>query len=83
VLIDAVDDAENLQNAESAKGDEGNALIGLFAPDGEAWGTKSSALPIRPRPKTRATNSFMRKASPRMGMGSILMISFRATAGGA
>jgi hypothetical protein len=41
VLEDAVNDAENLENAKSAKRDQRNALVALFPPDGKGlWNKK-------------------------------------------
>jgi len=35
VLVDAVDDPNDLQDAETTEGDQGHALVALFAPDGK------------------------------------------------
>lgn len=35
MFIDAVDDADHLKNTKAAKGDERDAFIALFSPDGQ------------------------------------------------
>ena len=44
MLVDAVQDADGLEDVESAEGEEGDAFIALLAPEGDGLGDEEQAV---------------------------------------
>ena len=51
MFVDAVDDSDDLQNAEAAEGDQRNAFVAFLAPDGERLRHEKGCIAQQGQPK--------------------------------
>ena len=56
VLVDAMNHADDLQDAKAAEGDQGNALIALLAPEGNGLGHKEGGVAQKSQPEDERNN---------------------------
>jgi hypothetical protein len=78
-----MDHAENLKNAEAAEGDQGNALVALFAPDGEGLRHKEGGIAQKTQTEDKCDDFPHPEPASKAGESLVSMIAETAAKVGA